>query len=68
MFGYILQFAEMGDIAPMASSMVKRVMSELARRIKHIAYGCIDKGVPEVVRTVLKRFTNAGECDDYWRK
>ena len=46
--------------------MVERVMRELARRIKKIAYGWSDKGVTKVARIILKRFTNAKEWEEYW--
>ena len=48
--------------------MVERVMRELARRIKRIAYGWSDKGVTKIARIILKRFTNEKEWEDYWKK
>jgi len=44
MFGYVRRWLKWGLISPRASSMVERVMRELARRIKRIAYGWSDKG------------------------
>ena len=46
--------------------MVERVMRELGRRIKKIAYGLSDKGVTKVARIILKRFANTGGWEDYW--
>ena len=66
MFGYIRRWLKWGLISPRASSMVERVMRELARRIKKIAYGWSDKGVTKVARIILKRFTNAKEWEEYW--
>ena len=68
MFGYIRRWLKWGLISPRASSMVERVMRELGRRIKKIAYGWSDKGVTKVARIILKRFTNAGAWEDYWQK
>ena len=48
--------------------MVERVMQELGRRIKKIAYGWSDRGVTKVVRIILKRFANAGAWEEYWQK
>jgi hypothetical protein len=48
--------------------MVERVMRELGRRIKKIAYGWSDKGVTKVARIILKRFANAGAWEEYWQK
>lgn len=47
--------------------MVERVMRELARRIKRIAYGWSDKSVTNIARIILKRFTNEKEWEDYWK-
>ena len=48
--------------------MVERVMRELGRRIKKIAYGWSDKGVMKVARIFLKRFADVGAWEDYWQK
>ena len=48
--------------------MVERVMRELGRRIKKIAYGWSDKGVTKVARIILKRFADARAWEDYWQK
>ena len=68
MFGYVRRWLKWGIIAPRASSMIERVMRELARRIKRIAYGWSDKGVTKVARIILKRFANVGEWEAYWEK
>lgn len=68
MFGYIRRWLKWGLVSPRASSMVERVMRELGRRIKKIAYGWSDKGVTKVARIILKRFANADEWEKYWQK
>ena len=68
MFGYIRRWLKWGLISPRASSMVERVMRELGRRIKKIAYGWSDKGVTKVARIILKRFANTEAWEDYWLK
>lgn len=68
MFGYVRRWLKLGLISPRASSMVERVMRELARRIKKIAYGWSDKGVTKVARIILKRFTNSTEWEAYWKE
>jgi len=68
MFGYVRRWLKWGLISPRASSMVERVMRELARRIKRIAYGWSDKGVTKIARIILKRFTNEKEWEEYWKK
>ena len=68
MFGYVRRWLKWGLISPRASSMVERVMRELGRRIKKIAYGWSDKGATKIARIILKRFANAGAWEDYWQK
>jgi len=68
MFGYVRRWLKWGLISPRASSMVERVMRELGRRIKKIAYGWSDKGVTKIARIILKRFANAREWEEYWQK
>ena len=68
MFGYIRRWLKWGLISPRASSMVERVMREIGRRLKKIAYGWSDKGATKMARIILKRFANAKEWDDYWRE
>ena len=68
MFGYVRRWLKWGLISPRASSMVERVIRELGRRIKKIAYGWSDRGVTKVARIILKRFANAGAWEDYWIK
>ncbi len=48
--------------------MVERGMRELGYRIKKIAYGWSDKGVTQVAGIILKRFTDTGAWEDYWKK
>ena len=68
MFGYVRRWLKWGLISPRASSMVERVMRELGRRIKKIAYGWSDRGATKVAKIILKRFANAGAWEDYWQK
>lgn len=68
MFGYVRRWLKLGIISPRASSVVERVMRELARRIKRISYGWSDKGVEKVARIILKRYATLREWEEYWQK
>ena len=68
MFGYIRRWLRWGLISPRASSMVERVMREIGRRIKKIAYGWSDKGVTKIARIILKRFANTNQWEEDWKK
>jgi hypothetical protein len=66
MFGYVRRWLKWGLISHKASTMVERVMRELARRLKNIAYGWSDKGAKKVAGIILKRFANASEWEEEW--
>lgn len=68
LFGYVRRWLKWGLVSPKASSMIERVMRELARRIKNIAYGWSDRGVAKIARIILRRFADEKEWEDYWKK
>ena len=68
MFAYIRRWLRLGIITPRASSMVERIMRELGRRLKKIAYNWSDKGISKMARIILKRFTSREQWDEYWKK
>lgn len=68
MFGYVRRWLKWGLVAPRASSLIERLMRELGRRIKRIAYGWSDKGVEKIARIILKRHTNPEEWRKYWEQ
>lgn len=68
MFGYVRRWLKWGLVSPKASSMIERVMRELGRRIKKIAYGWSDRGVAKIARIILKRFANKAEWEKYWQE
>lgn len=67
MFGYVRRWLKWGIACPRASSMIERVMRELGRRLKKIAYGWSDKGAQKVAKIILKKFANREEWEKYWR-
>jgi len=68
MFGYVRRWLKWGLVSHKASTMVERVMRELARRLKNIAYGWSDKGAQKVAGIILKRFANAKEWEKEWKQ
>jgi hypothetical protein len=67
MFGYVRRWLQYGVICPRASSLIERVIRELGRRLKKIAYGWSDKGAGKIARIILKKFTNEKEWEKYWK-
>ena len=67
MFSYVRRWLKLGIICPRASSLIERVMRELGRRIKKLAYNWSDKGAAKIARIILKKFTNEKEWEAYWK-
>jgi hypothetical protein len=67
LFSYVRFWLENGLVSPRVSSMIERMMREITRRLKRIAFGWSDKGATKMARIILKRITNAGQWDSYWK-
>jgi hypothetical protein len=67
MFSYVRRWLLTGIVGPRASSMIERMMRELAHRLKRMAFGWSDEGAAKMARIIIKRFTSAGQWDKYWR-
>ena len=68
MFSYVRRWLLTGIVGPRASSMIERMMRELARRLKRMAFGWSEKGAARMARIIIKRFASAGQWDKYWKK
>jgi len=68
MFSYARRWLLTGIVGPRASSMIERMMRELARRLKRMAFGWSEEGAAKMARIIIKRFTSAGQWDKYWKK
>jgi len=68
MFSYARRWLLTGIVGPRASSMIERMMRELARRLKRMAFGWSEEGAARMARIIIKRFTSAGQWEKYWKK
>jgi hypothetical protein len=68
LFSYVRFWLKYGLVCPRAASMIERMMREIGRRLKKIAFGWSEKGAAKMARIIIKRITSAGEWDDYWKK
>jgi hypothetical protein len=68
MFSYMRRWLLTGIVGPRASSMIERMMREIARRLKRMAFGWSEEGAAKMARIIIKRFTSAGQWDKYWAK
>jgi hypothetical protein len=68
LFTYVRWWLKSGLVMPRASSMIERLMRELGRRLKRIAFGWSEHGAAKMARIIIKRITSAGEWTAYWHK
>ncbi len=68
LFTYVRWWLESGLVVPRASSMIERLMRELGRRLKRIAFGWSERGAAKMARIIIKRVTSAGEWTAYWHQ
>ena len=66
LFTYVRFWLATGLISPRASSMIERMMREIGRRLKRIAFGWSQRGAAKMARIIIKRITTAGEWEAYW--
>lgn len=67
LFSYVRFWLKYGLVCPRAASMIERMMREIGRRLKKIAFGWSEKGAAKMARIIIKRITSAGEWEKYWR-
>jgi len=48
--------------------MLGRIMRELARRLKRIAFGWSEKGAAKMAAIILKRVTSDSQWQRYWNE
>ena len=68
LFSYVRFWLKYGLVCPRAASMIERMMREIGRRLKKIAFGWSEKGAAKMARIIIKRITSAGEWEKYWNE
>lgn len=68
LFTYVRLWLKCGLVSPRVSSLIERMMREIGRRLKRIAFGWSEAGAAKMTRIIIKRMTSAGEWDAYWRE
>jgi hypothetical protein len=68
LFSYIDRWLAAGLVNPRVSSFIERMMRELARRLKRMAFGWSEEGAAKMARIIIKRFTSANQWEAYWKK
>ena len=68
LFSYVRFWLRYGLVSPRVSSMIERMMREIGRRLKRIAFGWSDEGAAKMARIIIKRITSANEWEAYWKE
>jgi transposase-like protein len=68
LFRYVEFWLATGVVCPRTTSWIERLMRELGRRLKKIAFGWSERGAARMACVILRRITDAAEWDAYWRQ
>ena len=56
-----------GVAAPRTTSYLERLMREIGRRLKRIAFGWSEAGAAKMARIIIRRFCSAEQWTTYWK-
>jgi hypothetical protein len=68
LFNYVRVWLECGLVSPRVTSVIERLMREIGRRLKRIAFGWSPAGAAKMARIVIKRIVDPAQWDRYWRR
>jgi Uncharacterised protein family (UPF0236) len=68
LFSYARFWLKTGLVCPRTTSFLERLMRELGRRLKRIAFGWSESGAAQMARLILRRVVNHEEWEAYWKK
>jgi hypothetical protein len=66
LFTYVRLWLSCGLVAYRVTSILERLMREIGRRLKRIAFGWSERGAAQMTRIIIKRITSADEWTKYW--
>jgi hypothetical protein len=67
LFSYVDFWLATGLAAPRTTSFLERLMRELGRRLKRIAFGWSEKGAAKMARILIKRICDPAQWAAYWK-
>jgi hypothetical protein len=68
LFRYVEFWLETGVVCPRTTGWLERMMRELGRRLKKIAFGWSERGAARMACVILRRITEPAEWETYWRQ
>jgi len=67
LFNYVQFWLQTGVAAPRTTSYLERLMREIGRRLKRIAFGWSDQGAAKMARIIIRRICDAQQWVEYWK-
>lgn len=68
LFTYLGTWFELGIHCPRTTSLIERLMREIGRRLKKIAFGWSESGAAKMARMVIARILNPVGWNDHWEE
>ena len=68
LFNYLRFWLKYGILPPRTASRIERMMREIGRRLKRIAFGWSEAGAAKMARIIIKRITSTKQWEAYWKK
>lgn len=67
LFNYLQFWLQTGVAAPRTTSYLERLMREIGRRLKKIAFGWSEAGAAKMARILIRRICDQTRWVDYWK-
>lgn len=67
LFNYVDFWMSTGVAAPRTTSYLERLMREIGRRLKRIAFGWSEAGAAKMARIIIRRICGEDQWADYWK-
>ncbi len=67
-FTQVETWLDTGLVMPGTICSLERIMRELGRRLKRLAYGWTDDGITRIAKILLKKVYEPEDWDRYWEK
>jgi len=67
LFGYLRFWLRHGIVNPKVTSFLERLMREIGRRLKRIAFGWRPENAAKMARLLLRRVTDPQQWAQYWK-
>ena len=68
LFSYVRFWLQTGVVAARTTSLLERLMRELGRRLKRIAFGWSQAGAAKMARILIKKICDPQQWEAYWKE